>query len=349
MPESGKAPKVTLIMPAYNAAAYISASVRSVLDQSFRDWELIVVNDGSGDDTGRILATLSDGDARLRPMTVENGGPALARNRGLAAVKPGTEYIMFLDADDALAPDALEYALSGAEDGAELVIFGFSILGADGSRRDYSEPEKLLSRSEFGARFAGLYKANLLNQVWGKLYKAELLLDNGILFQDCRWGEDRLFIFDCLAHMQLVRILPKCKYRYIMHRGESLITRFYDRKFSICLEIDRQAEALCASFGVDEQADFRYMFAKSVFSCLTNLFSASCLLSKEEKRAVAEGIIRDERVLRRCRNVSGGLAPKLLCAVLRSGSIGLNLFVFRLVALAGRAAPRLFTALKHRK
>lgn len=48
MPESGKAPKVTLIMPAYNAAAYISASVRSVLDQSFRDWELIVVNDGSG-------------------------------------------------------------------------------------------------------------------------------------------------------------------------------------------------------------------------------------------------------------------------------------------------------------
>ena len=65
MPESGKAPKVTLIMPAYNAAAYISASVRSVLDQSFRDWELIVVNDGSGDDTGRILATLSDGDARL--------------------------------------------------------------------------------------------------------------------------------------------------------------------------------------------------------------------------------------------------------------------------------------------
>ena len=350
MPERINAPKVAIIMPAYNAAAYIADSVRSVLAQSERDIELIVVNDGSKDETARILAGMAREDPRLRPMTVPNGGPAMARNWGIEAMQPGTSFVMFVDSDDMLAPDAVEYALQGAAQGAALTVFGFTIVGADGSKRDYCEPAQSIGPDEMEEAFPRLYKANLLNQVWGKLYKAELVTGpEAVRFRDYRWGEDRLFVFDCLERTGQICVLPACKYSYVMHKGESLITKYYDKKFQVCLESDRQAEALGERFGVKDQAVLRYMFAKSVFSCITTLFSPSCPLSHEEKLAAVREIVDNEQVKRRCRDAAGGLPVNALCAIVQSGSPALVLAAFRLVALAGQTAPRLFTAIKHRK
>ena len=338
--------QVAVIIPVWNGEAKIEASVRSVLSQSWQNLRLLVVDDGSTDGTAGILRRLSQEDPRLQFFTVPNGGPAAARNRALERLPEGTDYVMFLDADDLLLPDAVEYALQSAQ-GAELVIFGYAILRPDGSARAYCEPEQALTRETLGENLSRLYKANLLNQVWGKLYAAPLLA--GLSFPDYRWGEDRLFLFDALERAERIRILPECKYHYIMQEGESLITRYYEKKFRVCCEIDARLEALCAKLGAAGDADFRYMFAKSVFSCLTNLFSRSCRLGRAEKRNVVRQIVNDPRVHRRCRDASGGLPTRLLCAVLRSRSVGLNLLCFRLVAWAGERFPALFLRLKHRK
>ena len=337
---------ITVIIPAWNAERYLEATLRSVLGQTHRDLRVLVVNDGSTDGTEAILLRLEREDARLIHMTVPNGGPAVARNRALAVLPEGTDYVMFLDADDLLLPDALAYALSGSE-GAELTLFGYSILRPDGSLRDYSEPEQLLDRAGLAQALPRLYTANLLNQVWAKLYAAPLL--KGLQFPDYRWGEDRLFLFDALERAGQVKVLPESKHRYVMHEGESLITRYYEKKFHVCCEIDRRLEALCQALGADGGADFRYMFAKSVFSCLTNLFSRSCTLSHREKREAVRRIVNSEQVHSRCRDASGGLPTRLLCAVVRSRWVGLNLFCFRLVAWAGERFPLLFLRLKHRK
>lgn len=341
--------KVSIIMPAYNAESFIERSVASVLSQTHENLELIVVNDGSRDNTAGVLAQIAERDSRLKPMTVENGGPALARNRGLAAASEDTDYFMFIDSDDELLPDAIEYAMQGVERGAELVVMGFSIVSADGSRRDYCEPEQLVSADSMGERFADLYKANLLNQVWGKLYKADIIRKANVQFPDYRWGEDRLFIFDCLEQQPDICVLPDCKYLYIMQQGESLISRFYDKKFAVCLEIDERIEALCKKFSVQDERVFRYMFAKSIFSCLTNLFTPSCKLSKGEKKAFVRSVISNERVLRRTKDAAGGLPVKLLGMVVRSGSVGLNLICFRMVTASGKIAPKFFMRLKHKK
>lgn len=343
-----KAPRLAVIMPAYNAGQYIEKSVRSILNQSFRDLRLIAVDDGSADDTAEILRRIGGEDSRLQPISVPNGGPARARNRGLDAVEPGTEYVMFADADDALLPDAVEYALAGAQ-GADLVFFGFTIVNPDGSRQDYCEPEQRLDRDELGAAFGRLYKSNLLNQVWGKLFRSELIGETR--FPDYRWGEDRLFIFRCLEKARQVTVLPECKYLYIMHPGESLITRFCAEKALVCLEADQVVQSLCAALGSDEavDADCRYMFAKSIFSCMTTLFTPGCPLDRREKRHYVAAIVNQSQVRLRCRRVFGGFIPNLLCAVVRSGQVWLNMLVFRLLVLAGQLSPRLFTRLKHRK
>ena len=337
---------VTVIIPAWNAERWIENTLRSVLGQSYRDLCVLVIDDGSTDSTPGILERLHREDGRLGYETVPNGGPARARNHALEHLPAGTDYVMFLDADDLLEPDAIEYALQNT-DGAELVIFGFSIRQMDGSLRPYCERDQLLDRESLGTELGRLYKSNLLNQVWAKLFSVDLVRE--LRFPDYRWGEDRLFLFQALERAKGIRVLPESKHRYVMHEGESLITRYYDKKFRVCCEIDGQMEKLCRSLGVRDEADFRYMFAKSVFSCLTNLYARSCTLSKAEKRSVAAQIVQDERVRRRCRDAAGGLPTRALCAVLRGGNVTLTLLCFRLVAWCGEHLPGLFTRIKHRK
>ena len=343
-----RAPRAAVIMPAYNAKKTIERTVRSILDQTVGDLLLLVVNDGSTDETAAILERLHEEDARVCPITAENGGPARARNLALDLVPPGTEYLMFSDADDLLAPDALEYAIDNAGD-ADLVLMGFSILNPDGSEAKYSEPAARYTPDTIGSALGRLYKANLLNQVWGKLFRAGLVLDNGLRFPDYRWGEDRLFIYDCLEHAENVAVLPECKYQYIMYPGESLITRYYNRKLDICVESDERMEALCERFGVTDRRDHRYMFVKSIFSCLTTLFSPRCTLTREEKRAEIRRAVMNEHVQERSRDVFGGAPVQALCAVMHTKNVTLNYLAFRAVARAGELAPRLFTAIKHRK
>ena len=349
--EGGKtvtAPRVAVLMPAYNAAAYIEHTVQSILDQSFEDLLLIVVDDGSTDETAAILHRLAAEDARVLVIPAENGGPAKARNRALQAVPPGTEFLMFSDADDEYAPDAIQNALEKAGD-AELALLGFSIRQPDGSERLYAEPEARYTPDSFGAALGRLYKANLLNQVWGKLFRASLVLDNALRFEDYRWGEDRLFLYDCLERAGSVAVLPESAYTYIMHPGESLITRWNPTRLEVSVRADERMEALCRRFGVTDERDFRYMFMKGVFSCLTTLFSPRCTLSYREKRAEIRRAVTNARVRERNRDVFGGAAVQALCTVVRTENVTLNYMTFFLVARAGALAPRLFTRLKHKK
>ncbi len=341
--------KVSVIMPAYNSEKYIERSVKSVLSQTFENLELIVVDDGSTDRTPAILHRLALNEPRLRYLRTENRGPAEARNSGLKMISGDADYVTFIDADDELLPDALSYALESADSGAELILLGFCIVEADGKEREYSEFDCLVRPQDMKTAFARLYKANLLNQVWAKLYSVPLLRKSGIQFRDYLWGEDRLFVFDYLEHCSLIAVRSECKYRYIMHNGESLISRFYPKKFTVCIEVDIRVQELCRKFGIKDDADLRYMFAKSVFSCITTLFTPSCTLSEEGRIIYVREIRANPRVQQRCRDTSGGLAPNVLCRVLRKGKPRTILNTFRAVALVGEQAPDLFMKLKHRK
>lgn len=347
--EPKKQPKVSVIMPAFNSEKYIERSIKSVLSQTWPDLELIVVDDGSTDRTPAILRRLAAADSRLRTLRTENHGPAKARNAALKELADDADYVTFIDADDELLPDALSYALESAADGADLILFGFSIVEADGKERDYHEFDCLVRSQDMRTAFPRLYKANLLNQVWGKLYSAQILRESGIRFQDYLWGEDRLFVFDYLERCSLIAVRSECKYRYIMHAGESLISRFYPKKFSVCIEADIRAQELCERYGIEDDADLRYMFAKSVFSCITTLFSPSCTLSEEGRIIYVREIRSNPRVQKRCRDTSGGAPTNSLCYILRHGRPRAILAAFRTVALVGEQAPDLFMKLKHRK
>ena len=102
--------KVSVVMPAYNVGAFIAEAIQSVLDQTYPDWELVIVDDGATDNTASIIATFAD--PRIIVVHQANGGLTAARNSGLSKISG--DWVLFLDSDDVLRPDALEHLMRAA-------------------------------------------------------------------------------------------------------------------------------------------------------------------------------------------------------------------------------------------
>jgi glycosyltransferase involved in cell wall biosynthesis len=145
-------PKVSVIMPVYNGEVYLEKSINTLLSQSFNDWELVVVDDGSTDTTPLILQRFTD--PRIRTFRQKNGGEARARNTGLANVTG--EYLAFLDADDEYLPDALKNLVSYLDNNPE-----FSVVFSDGYICD-SKGKDLMRLTEIRP---WIFTGNILNQL----------------------------------------------------------------------------------------------------------------------------------------------------------------------------------------
>lgn len=148
-------PAVSIVMPCYNAAAHLPASVGSVLAQTFADWELIAVDDGSRDGTLAWLQAQAQTDRRIRPLSQPNRGVSTARNTGLAAARG--RYIAFLDADDTWAADFLKKMLAALlpRDDAVLAYCGWQNLGLPGGRGDPFVPPDYETADKGETLFAG--------------------------------------------------------------------------------------------------------------------------------------------------------------------------------------------------
>lgn len=196
----GMSPLVSVLMPAYNAGRYIAESVESVRGQTFQDWELVVVDDGSADDTGEVARRLAAADARVRYVRRPNGGQAAARNTGLAEARG--RLVAFLDADDLWLPGKLAAQLAVLEEtGVDLVYTDGHFFSDDGAESE--ERFDILPGEARGVEmFRVLFNSNRIGTL-SVLVKREALdavglFDEDRLYQNCedydlwlrlaRWG-----------------------------------------------------------------------------------------------------------------------------------------------------------------
>lgn len=222
---------ISVIVAAYNIEAYIERGVRSVCEQTYRNLEIIVVDDGSVDATGRILDELAEGDARVQVIHEENGGLAHARNTGIARARGN--YIGFVDGDDWIDPDMYEKLFSALKDRqADLAVCRYRQISRtrtfDGSvdRAVLFEGQEALTvyveeREEYAIQ----------NAAWNKLYRKELLIGN--LFPEGRWYEDIVFATEALARAGRCIYLDIAMYNYIIDREDSIMNcRINSRTFT---------------------------------------------------------------------------------------------------------------------
>lgn len=221
---------VSIVIPALDASAVIRNSVASALRQSHANLEVIVVDNGSSDDTCDIVREISQLDGRVRLVESGHTGVSNARNMGIEKAKG--EFIAFCDADDEMAQDALSSLLKRAHV-ADIVVGGmsFDIYDENGNAvsslaRQFTVPFGVQGEG-LGQYFEDLWAENYLQSCCSKLYSVRFLRKSGVRFDECLSSyEDLSFVLDCLSHGASITAIPDICYRYFRSTSESNSTRY---------------------------------------------------------------------------------------------------------------------------
>lgn len=221
--------KLSVIIPAYNAENTIERCVRSILNHNEVDLEIIIINDGSTDQTKEICEKLQRENDRIHLVTIENGGVSHARNIGLKYAQG--QYIQFVDADDYIDSNMCSVMLNSAEENrAQLVMCGFErIFYRDGkiwTRNFISCSNRILNMNEFEDSFPELMIKGYMNPPWNKLYAREIIdMANGFP-EDISLGEDLIFTLNIMNRVKKVCILSDTWYKNVEQNINSLTRKF---------------------------------------------------------------------------------------------------------------------------
>ena len=251
----------TINIPAYNAEDYLQRCLDSIFSQEFTDYEVIVIDDGSTDDTATLLNTFANSHSNLQVLTQNNQGMATARNRGLDAAQG--DYILFVDSDDELMPQALSI-LAPQLTGEDIVGFGTRIYNEQtGTNIDFQLSTND-SKQYSGWDYFNLYRLKSTPVhfvcIWQRVYRRAFLAENNMHFVDgLRRAEDDLFTTMVMLHAQSVKTISDLLYIYHVRKGS--ITRTSDPK----LDADswHVQQTLAATFipmqGIDKTAIYQVL------------------------------------------------------------------------------------------
>lgn len=217
-------PFISIIVPVYKTEKYVLKCLDSILAQTYKNFEVLVIDDGSPDCSGKICDQVALTDDRVKVFHLTNGGVSSARNFGLG--KAEGEWICFCDSDDMLYSDALSTMIDGVKDGIDMVLAGYDEVTVD-DRTIYSagiDIQKLISRVEaFDIYFNGRdYKFQ--GYIWNRMFKREIIKNADIRFDESiYYKEDGLFLVQYMCAMKgRVYYTTKPVYKYVIHQDSSM-------------------------------------------------------------------------------------------------------------------------------
>ena len=222
-------PMVSVVIPAYNAAGTLQRLLECLLNQTWRNMQIILVDDGSVDGTSEMARKAAENDPRLSVIKQGNLGISCARNAGLAMCEG--KYIRFIDADDTLPPDSMERMVRRAEkDGAELVIGGYDqYFGERRSFHNLAGREDTVPCDEIMRHLCDHANSYFYGVLWNKLFLRETLEQENCRFQeDLTWGEDFAFVMDYLAGVRKVSFMKESLYDYRRTAGSTSVKQILD-------------------------------------------------------------------------------------------------------------------------
>lgn len=222
--------KISVITPVYKVEKYLNKCIDSILCQTFADFELIIVDDGSPDFCGKIADEYEKKDKRVKVIHKENGGAPSARNAGIKIAKG--EYFYFPDSDDWLEPTYLENLYELAEKTqVQLVVSGYTMEyyeGGESQSYKVAVPEqKYLVKSDVRSNLH-IYFDNMMMAVpWNKLYRADYIINNRIIFPNLKW-DDLHFNMEVIKDIESVAISSSAGYHFFRSRPGSETTTVFD-------------------------------------------------------------------------------------------------------------------------
>lgn len=220
---------ISIIIPVFNAARYIDSCISSIVNQTYENWQLILINDGSTDSSLDICNSWADRDDRIIVISQDNKGAGFARNLGIECTK--YSWLTFVDADDTIAPDYLSnFRVEELEEG-EISIQGYQRIKADGTRlKEYKEFSSIYyDKAHIADSFSSSWILDY-GQTVGKLYPKKFLIDNSIKFPvEYKISEDHKFFLLALVNAEGLRLHSGKLYNYIdWNNGNNLTSRKFN-------------------------------------------------------------------------------------------------------------------------
>lgn len=297
--------EVSIIVPVYQVEKYIRQCVDSILAQTFTDFELILVDDGSKDRSGEICDEYAGMDERVKVIHKENGGAAESRNTGMD--QAAGNYYMFVDSDDYLAPEMLECLYNVIlKQNADIVACNYRYCFEDNTENDFSTD---YGSETIAAKEVFYFRKNERNYgfwtvVWNKLYRKEIF--DKIRFRTGKYFEDEYFANDIYQLDIRIVIVPECLYYYRQHGSSTMKTKKFIKYMDL---LEALQERLLVYLRNPEYADQAY---KVMIYSLEYLEESRRLMAdNEEKKKFVQMEARTKAIVTQLKKTKISMIKKI--------------------------------------
>ena len=256
--------KVSVIIPVYNKGPFLDKCLESVVNQSYENLQIIIIDDGSNDESKEIIHSFLKKDKRFIFIEQTHGGVAMARNRGIEAADG--EYLIFLDADDELKKDYVELLVNHCRE-CQLVVCGLI-------ERDYAS-QKIVNKIRLKddkincSQYSKIFNKpnySIFSLPACKLFSLSIIKKNGIRFTNQQFGEDSIFVLNYLSKVTSISIIDECAYI------NNLVPKTLSRKYvkDIDLQLLNILKQLRKSFPTLDEESWNFMLCRSIKLALFN-------------------------------------------------------------------------------
>lgn len=295
--------KVSVIIPVYNVEKFLAKCVDSILNQTYSNFEIILVNDGSKDNSLEICRELEAKDDRIVVIDKANEGAGFARNAGLD-VATG-KYIMFIDSDDWVENNMLEYLVELISvTAAEVAICNYFTEMPDGSGRVVVPIQfdgDTLVTADITKYIAILDDENKFPYLWNRLYIRDIIEANSIRFEK-RFvtGQDLDFNLKYFRCVKTCILSNTPLYHYIKHGTGSLCARYKANLYEIVSELNARREKMYKDFGMLKNEEYVTILGKTyvryVGTCIPNMFRPDAPYKMKDRRKLLKEILNDSKL-----------------------------------------------------
>lgn len=295
-------PLVSVIVPVYNSESILEKCIYSVVNQTWKNLEIIIINDGSKDGSADICDRLIQIDERIHVIHQTNSGVSYARNIGVECARG--EYIIFLDSDDVLPENSISVRVSNIGE-AGMLVAGYQVIDYKSKEKCYETKIKNATCTQFEMlkRMFGNQEGDYQGYLWNKIFRTDIIKKYGIKFNNkIYYNEDRLFIVQYLKVIEQIRIVDDVVYHYQMNPNGAMesakknlnviykkwITEFEAyrqmsaelKEYDITAYYECNIDAMYSAISHRKELSSMYKKEKEHFSECIREFSKKCITNK---------------------------------------------------------------------
>lgn len=302
--------KYSVIVPVYNVENYLSRCIDSLLAQNYADLEILLIDNGSNDQSGQICENYAAQFSNITAYHIPNKGVGSARNFGLSKAKG--EFICFVDADDYLVGNLFSDVESQLDSQLDLLVFSY-YNSIEKNLSEIDRSAKILptegkkDKSDFIALFQELFLTDMMYTVWNKIYRREFLEEHQIVFESYELGEDVRFNLSVYQHVNTVFLVKSAYYVYVSGRVDSAMGQYNPNRMNYQLEELGKVDQLMISWNSHDDQFIDQIKARILMSNIQNISKQKMSLSK--KRHYVEVLCRNQEMIALLKKATSPLHP----------------------------------------